>query len=77
LPTPGGPWIRIASALRIQAPVPRVSIRDRSIAGWKAKSKVSSVWPVGIVKAEVIFPRTAEVKFPRRFEGSCDGGVFR
>jgi cell division protein FtsW len=29
------------------------------------------------VKAEVIFPGTAEVKFPRWFEGSCDGGVFR
>jgi hypothetical protein len=23
-------------------------MRDRSIAGWKAKSKFSSVWPVGI-----------------------------
>ena len=47
LPTPGGPWIRTVSALRTHAQVASVSMRERSIAGWKAKSKFSSVWPVG------------------------------
>ena len=47
LPTPGGPCSRTVSASRIQAQVASVSIRDRSIAGWKAKSKFSSVCPVG------------------------------
>jgi hypothetical protein len=43
---------RTVSALRTQAQVARVSIRDRSIAGWKAKSKFSSVWPSGRALSE-------------------------
>src|SRR3954452_23830621 len=43
LPTPGGPCTSTVSALRTQAQVASVSMRDRSIAGWKAKSKFSSV----------------------------------
>ena len=47
LPTPGGPCSRTVSALRTQAQVASASMRERSIAGRKAKSKFSSVWPSG------------------------------
>jgi hypothetical protein len=47
LPTSGGPCSSTVSASRTQAQVASVSMRDRSIAGWNAKSKFSSVWPSG------------------------------
>ena len=47
LADPGGPWIRTVSAPRTQAQVASVSMRERSIAGWKAKSKFTRVCPVG------------------------------
>ena len=47
LPTPGGPWIKSVSFSLSQVHVPSVSMRDLSTLGWKAKSKVAKVWPVG------------------------------
>src|SRR3954462_12194642 len=46
-PTPGGPRIRSPCFSRSQAQVASASSFDRCTAGWNAKSKFASVWPVG------------------------------
>ena len=46
-PTPGGPWMSSVSLARTQAQVASVSTRERSTEGWKAKSKLARVCPVG------------------------------
>ena len=47
-PDAGRPCGKRTSALRIHAPLVSVSMRERSIAGWKARSKFSSVWPADL-----------------------------
>ena len=46
-PTPGGPRISNACFSRSQAQVASASSLERCTAGWNAKSKFASVWPVG------------------------------
>ena len=78
-PTPGGPNINTASALRIHAPVASVSMRERPMAGWKAKSKFSRVWPEGRLesRSEVRILRSSRrsISTPRSLSRKACAGV--